>query len=128
MSQSNTRTLSNEVAQKLAAQALERMPFAKLAFWPNRNKREGKRDADLSGQITISTVEGAELFAKALAEGKTTVSFWADMWVNEASVKAAGNDRPTLSGRARNVVEDRSAQSDATTNEIASLLRQAAGQ
>lgn len=127
MSNPITRILSNDVAQKLAQQALERMPFAKLAFWPNRNKREGKRDADLSGQITISTVEGAELFAKALAEGKTTVSFWADMWVNEPSVNAAGNDRPSLSGRARNVVEDRAA-ADSTTSEIAALLKSAAGQ
>ena len=124
---SNSRTLSNEVAQRLAQQALERQPAAKLAFWPNNNRRPDKKDSHFSGQVTLSTVQLAEVCAKALAEGRTEVSFWADLWHNEPSVGKSGGDRPILSGRARNLVEARSDE-DAATNEIAALLKSAAGQ
>ena len=123
----SNRTLSNEVAQRLAQQALERQPAAKLAFWPNNNRRPDKKDSHFSGQVTLSTVQLAEVCAKALAEGRTEVSFWADLWHNEPSVGKSGGDRPILSGRARNLVEARSDE-DAATNEIAALLKSAAGQ
>ncbi len=117
--------LSQEQRDRLAAQAIERQPLLKIDLWPNRNQREGKRDADFTGRGRMSTVQLAEKLAAALANGEESVEVWIDMWHNEPSVGKSGGERPILSGRARNFVEPReSATGDAQSESIVNRLRE----
>lgn len=123
---SKLATLSTEQRDALAERALERTPLAQVSLWPNRNMREGKRDAQFTGRLKISTVLMAEVLAKALAEGKSEVECWLDVWHNAPSVGKSGGDRPVLSGRARSFVEPRATVSDAQSDRINALLADAA--
>lgn len=117
--------LSQAQLEALAAQALQRNPLAQISLWPNRKQREGKRDADLTGRLKLSTVQLAEKLAAALAAGETEVELWIDVWQNEPSVSANGNERPILSGRSRSFVEQRTqAEGDAQSDNIISKLRE----
>jgi hypothetical protein len=121
--------LSATQRDALAAQQLERTPFVRFSFWPNANMRPDKQDAQFVGEVEVSTVRAAEMIAAALAAGKPSVKFFADCWFNtNPGVSESGKPRPTLSGRCRNVKEDRAAQApDAQSNNIVAALTAAAG-
>lgn len=122
MSNSKIAGLSQAQIEALAAQQIERNPLAKISLWPNAKRRDGKNDAHFTGQLQLNTVQLASALAKALAEEKTEVSLWIDVWQNDPAVGKTGGDRPILSGRARNFVESRAAQGDAQSESIVAKL------
>lgn len=129
MSTQNSKVsgLSQAQLEALASAQLERTPLAKVSLWPNNNRRADKNDAQFTGKLQISTVRMSEILAKALAEGKTEVDCWLDIWQNAPSVGKSGGDRPILSGRARSLVEPRAAAGDAQSDSILAALSAAAG-
>ena len=119
--------LSQAQIQALAEQQLARSPLARISLWPNNNRRPDKNDAQFTGKLQLNTVQLAEVLAKALAEGRTEVECWFDMWHNAPAVGKSGGDKPVLSGRARNFVEARASAGDAQSDNIVAALTAAAG-
>jgi hypothetical protein len=101
--------INDKLKDAVVAAAKERAVPVRFSFWPNGHRREGKNDAQFTGRVTINTLVVGELLAQAIADGKPEVEFWADLWHNEPSQTAGGTDRPTLSGKARNLVADKAA-------------------
>lgn len=110
----DTSQMNSALLAALAQAQIERIPVARMAFWPNTHRREGKNDSTFTGRVQISTVKLAEKLAAALAEGKAEIELWADLWANQPD--EANPNRPVLSGRARNFVEP---QAQATEAEAA---------
>lgn len=123
MANSKLSNLTQAQIEQLAEQALERSPLARISLWPNRKRREGKNDSHFTGKLQLNTVQLAEVLAEALANGEETVECWFDMWHNDnPGVGKSGGERPTLSGRARNFVEQQ--EGDAASESIVNRLRE----
>lgn len=128
MSTSKISGLSQAQIEALALAQLERTPYVRFSFWPNAKQRDGKRDADFTGELEVSTERAAKLIAEALVAGKPSVRFFADCWFNkDPGVAENGKPRPTLSGRCRNIKEDRAQAGDAQSESIVAKLTAASG-
>ncbi len=101
---SKVAPLNNEVAQKIATEALKRKPLAEFAFWPNEDRDDSNNYAHYKGELKISTVKLAAMLAEALENGEAEVRFFADLWQNEPK---EGVNRPALSGNSRNRIVPR---------------------
>lgn len=94
-----------KTAQEVAMQlAMDRIPFAGIALWPNKNRREGRNDAHFAGRVRLSTVKLQAVIDQAIAEGKVEIELWANVWDNAQSGTMRENG-PVLSGNCRNLVE-----------------------
>ena len=98
------KDINQALKDQVVAAAIERQAAVRFSFWPNGSRREGKNDAQFTGRVTVNTLVLGELIAQAIKDGKPEIELWGDMWHNEPSKTAGGNDRPALSGKARNVV------------------------
>ena len=94
--------MNQKIKDALAQAQVEQLPYVRFAFWTNKNRREGRNDAQFSGRVQVSTVRCIELLANALAEGKTEIELWANLWQNTPD--AARPDSPVMSGTSRKIV------------------------
>ncbi len=101
---SKVAPLNNEVAQKLAAKALESIPAIRFSFWENEDRTKDNNYAHYKGEVEISTVKLAAMLAEALEQGKTSVRMFGDL---RKSTPREGVNRPALFGNARKVIVPR---------------------
>lgn len=94
--------MNQKIRDALAQARIEQLPYVRFAFWANKNRRDGRNDAQFSGRVQVSTVRCIELLAEALKEGKTEIELWANLWQNTPNELKP--DAPVMSGASRKLV------------------------
>lgn len=110
-----------QALESAQAAQLTKTAIVEIALWPNTQPaREGKKDAQFTGQVVVSRVRVLTdlrssldaagqaaidvVIAQVTATGILTTSAYADVWANAPATGKSGGPKPVLSGRARNFV------------------------